>query len=221
MLSHYNRRYFLTGLATGATALGMPSVILAAGTELPKMPDLYSQVPQISGEWNKVRMFFSFSCPFSSKWHAGFMNWGRSLPKSVSFMPTPLMSIVDDESYPSALAFYSVWKVSPERITQFMDKCYEAVQVRRLDPTDFRTYIMAASNAGVNMAAFFPIYRDQTMSSAVEAAGLLAQRYRLKATPSFGISGRYLVSPEGVGGNEQLMYQLLNAMVSKVVHEKA
>lgn len=215
-----NRRSFLSGLAVGSAALTLPNYLLAADVPLPRLPDLYTQVPQISGEWNRVRMFFSFSCTFSKKWHAGFMNWGRTLPASMAFMPTPIVTLADDESYPAALAFYSAWKASPKRITHFMELGYEAVQVKKLDPTDVRTYIMAASNAGVDMKAYLDLCQKQTLSSTVESAGLLAQRYKLSGTPSFGIGGRYMVSPEGVGGNEGLMYQLLNAMVSKGVHDR-
>lgn len=212
------RRRFLAGLG-GVCLLGISGSALGEGVPMPKTPDLYSQVPQIGGEWDVVRLFFSFSCPFSKDWHDAFIKWGRTLPSGMSFVPTPMVTLVDDESYPSALAFYSALKASPGRLMEFMRLGYEAVQVRKLDPTDVRTYIMAAANAGVDMKAFARLMRSQELGPMVSRAGIVANRYRVSGTPSFGIHGKYLASPEGVGGNPGLMLQLLNALVSKSMIE--
>ncbi len=219
MPSHCSDRRRLLVAMGGGAALCASGISMAEGVPMPKMPDLYTQVPQIGGEWDVVRLFFSFSCPFSKDWHDAFVKWGRSLPNGMNFLPTPLVTLDDDESYPSALAFYSVLKASPARIMDFMVKSYEGVQERKLDPTDVRTYIMAAANAKVDMKEFGRLMSSQAMSNMVERAGLVRQKYKVAHTPSFGIHGRYVASPEGVAGNPGLMLQLLNALVSKSMIE--
>lgn len=207
------------GVLLAAAAVGplFPIVTSAEGLPMPQLPDLYAQVPQIGGEWNVVRMFFSFSCPFSKRWHETFIRWGRTLPEEMSFLPTPVLTLQDDESYTAALAFYSVLKVDASKMLPFMARSYEAVQERNLDPTDVRTYIMAAANAGVPMKPFARLLGQQSMAAMVDRAGVVGGRYRIRHTPAIGIHGRFLASPEGVGGNESLMFQLVNALVSKAV----
>lgn len=215
-----SRRRFLVsggGLLAGAVILPLSQHAAAESVPMPQLPDLYTQIPQIGGEWNVVRLFFGFSCPFSRRWHESFIRWGKSLPDGMAFLPTPVVSVQDDESYTAALVFYTVLQVDSSKILQFMSQCYEAIQGRGLDPTDVRTYIMAASNAGVAIRPFAATLQKQSMVGMVERAGKVASRYRIKHTPSIGIHGRFLTSPEGVGGNEGLMFQLLNALVSKAV----
>lgn len=219
MPSHsFDRRGFLR-LAGGALLLSKAGGVLAGAEESPTTPDLYVQVPQIEGEWNRVRLFFSVSCPFSKSWHEGMLKWGSSLPKQIQFMPTPVVTLADDESYVAARSFYAVSMASPNRVATYMAKCYEGVQERRLDPTDVRTYIMAASNAGVDMRRFMEEANSVTVHNLSVLAAKMTQRYKVRQTPAFGISGKYLTSPEGVAGNAGLFYQLMNALVSKTVIE--
>lgn len=219
-----SRRKFLANagaVIAGGSLLSSP-VMAASGQPnmdsiIRNMPPLYKTLSPIAGEYRKVRLFFSQNCNHSRSFHDLLFKWGLTLPREIKFLPTPVVPPKDESAAPMAIAFYAAWYASPGKLNAFMKSVYGNVQSLRMDPTRFETYLEAAREAGVDRARFrAAINSPEIMASGMEAT-VVAAKYDIIATPSIGIGGQFLVSPDGVAGNEELLIQLLNALTSKVL----
>lgn len=222
--SQYSRRKFLA--AAGALAVAGPFLSnksLAApmpqnlDSIIRNLPPLYRAVSPIGGEYRKVRLFFSQNCNHSRTFHDLLFKWGMTLPKEIKFLPTPVVAPGDDSAAPLAVAFYAAWYASPEKLGTFMRTVYSNVQSLRMDPTRFETYFEAAASSGVNRQRFVSAIKTPAIMQSGLDATIIAAKYEIGSTPSIGIGGQFVVTPDGVAGNEELLIQLLNALTSKVI----
>lgn len=217
-----SRRKFVGGVAAVAGGAFMSPGLIAMPTQsvdsiVRNLPPLYKTLSPIAGEYRKVRLFFSQNCNHSRSFHDLLFKWGMTLPKEIKFLPTPALVPGDDSAAALGVAFYAAWLASPEKLNSFMKNVYGNVQSLRMDPTRFETYFDAARNAGVDRVRFRDAINNGAMSQSGLDASLVAAKYQLTATPAIGIGGQFLVTPDGVAGNEELLIQLLNALTSKVL----
>lgn len=223
--SSFSRRELLLaggGLLAGGLLPGVASANQARTDAVMRaMPALYRTVGSISGEHRNVRMFFSPTCEFSRQHHEMIFRWGMTLPKTLSFMPTPVIASSDDSVAPNALIFYSVWFADPAKLGAYMLKVYDLIQGSAGDPTDIKTYMEAARRAGIKIDAVADAFNKPQITEACASATRIGARYRLERTPTVGVCGRYAVTPDGVAGNRDLFVQLLNALTSKAILDNA
>lgn len=221
-----SRRRIVAGIAGGsALALAAPTLLAnGVGAQagsinqiMKNAPPLYHTVGNIAGEWMVVRYFFSFTCNFSKEYHDAIYQWGMSLPNSVSFRPTIVFGANDDGGIPAAITFYALWRNQPHLIKQFMVMAYNNIGQGVLDPTDIKTYLRIAGEVGADLDMLGKTMRSKVIMDDAMAGGVAANRYNVKTTPSLGVGGRYLTTPDSVGGKSDLLIQLLNALTSKMI----
>lgn len=164
-----------------------------------------------------VRVFFLFSCSYCAQAHEGVVRWGASLPKGIQFRPTPV--VTDRGSAIAAAYFYAVQRSAPMHVDRFVSATYAEIQQRQGNPADERTYLRAATLAGLDRDALARVVRSKAVSDATRRAVLLMGQYQLDSTPSITIGGKYVVTPDATMGVNSNFYELLNAVTSKYLIE--
>jgi thiol:disulfide interchange protein DsbA len=161
-----------------------------------------------------VRLFFSFSCPHCFQSHDPIVRWGYSLPATLRFEVTPVVTR-DAASVMGAAFYYAVKMTAPLKLPLFSTAVYDAIQRQSARPDKEETYLQAASRAGIPPGPLRQMVRSQKVMEATYRAGQLVAAYKLDATPSVTTGGRYVVTPEATQGINGNFFQLINAVASK------
>lgn len=206
----------LTGMSGGALAIPMPAPE-NIGSAINDVAPLYKNVGNISGEWRTVRPFFSFTCNFSAALHKTIFDWGLSLPDDIKFLPTPVFGKNDDSALPGAIIFYALWMTNPRRLGGFMEVVYERVGGGTLDPNRIESYLEVVESMGIDSRRVAQVAKGEAVEKRCLEAIDKGSRFALQRTPSIGIGGRFLVTPDGVAGRKDLLVQLLNGLTSKMI----
>lgn len=165
-----------------------------------------------------VRYFFSYTCPFSRKFDTMMYKWGSTLPKQFVYVRVPLIT-EDGGSYFSALAYYTVATIAPDKLTNYQDEVYTQIQDRGKSSIEFETYAEAAYRVGIDLKQFSKEIVTQKIHNLTANASILGAKYQVNATPTIGIGGTYSYSSELVNPDTGNLVQLSNAMVSKFISE--
>ncbi len=176
----------------------------------------YLEIGDFAEDRNRVFLFFLYTCPFCAQYAESFEAWGRTIPKPVLFVPVPLM-IDDPTDLSAAAAYYVARSLIPDRMAEFEARAYDLGQRRDPMPTakDFPQilYGMGLRRDVVLSALHSPETRDRLLRAAA-----LARRYRVSATPDFGVGGRYTTNANYTGGKYGTLVQLLNGLISRAMN---
>jgi len=209
-------RFGLAMLAVIATGVSAQQISTAQGANAQPFKELASP---IDADRDVVRMYFSFSCPFSLQAHEPIDRWGRSLPRPLKYEITPAVTN-DLRSLMGAAYYYAVKTIKPAALPAFVTNTFEAIQ-KRHEPADKpQTYRRAAERAGVAVDQLNKIVKSSAVEAQARRAAQLVADSQLTETPTLVIGGQYLVTPEatlGVNGN---FVQLINATTSKYMIER-
>lgn len=192
----------------------------------------------LANEGKMVAIFFDFTCPFSAKYHPTLIRWMSTVPKTVRVIQFPVVNIRDKEALKeqvtSAKCFYAAATLcSSAQLQIFVSSLYETRQQfinsigalpipgqmdQQVSPLSLpSTWINAAKAAAINQTIF---HRLVTSSTTTEQTRLAARKlidYQIIETPSIGIGGRYVMSPDSANGDQEMFFNLLNGLVSEIV----
>lgn len=221
------RRTVLSMLAAFAAA---PA--LAQGSNASKaatVPDakLYDVLgTPIAADRKRVRLFFSYDCPFSRNFHNGLVSWGSSLPSGIAFQAYPVIPDADDPKVAVAVIGRLIaQELSPKSLPAYDYMMYSAIQgdsdantppAIRLSVEDV---LAALVKAGVdkNELQQFLRTKGKGIEKRLPAHAQTIKTYSLAATPSVVIGGRFVINPDHTQGNPQHMLLVLNGLVSRVI----
>ncbi|MBR2252469.1 MAG: hypothetical protein IJ881_08785 [Neisseriaceae bacterium] len=216
-----NRRAFLT--ATALSALSLPITALSA----PNLPTgnhqgqdntlggtlkPYLNIGDYSDDKHRVFMFISFNCPYCKEVWKSFYDWGRTLPQPFKFVIVPL-SMGDSVLDMACRCFYAVKLLDENRLNEYTQQAFQLAE-KNGNANDHIALLgrMGFSGNQIQMAL-----KHSTTKKRMDRALLLARRYRLSATPHFGIAGKLATNAGYTNGDYQLLVQLLNALVSEQI----
>lgn len=180
----------------------------------------------IAADRKRVRLLFTYDCPFCLRYHNGLVNWGASLPSSLAFDAFPVITNGDNENLVAAVIGRTIGQaVAPKVLPAFDFSMYTAIQgdaennvpaKEKLTIDDVLKALVIAGAKAKDIQQFV-----RTKGKAIEA-GLprhveIIKTYKLTATPSVAIGGRYVINPDHTQGNPQNLLLLLNGVVSRVV----
>lgn len=170
----------------------------------------YMNVGNFADDKHRVFMFISFHCQYCKETWKGLYDWGKTLPSPFKFVFVPL-SLGDTSLALATRAFYVVRQLAPNRIENFME-----IAMGR-DVRSWQEWITILGRMGISAAAINQAANNPITTKRMERGRLLARRYRLNATPHFGIAGKYATNAGYTNGDYQLLVKLLNALVSEVL----
>ena len=223
------RRNALALMAAAAAAPGFGQTRSNAGAgggdTMANKPYDVLETP-IAADRKRVRLLFTYDCPFCLRYHNGLVNWGASLPSSLTFDAFPVITNGDNENLVAAVIGRTIGQaVAPKVLPAFDHSMYTAIQgdaennvpaKAKLTIDDVLKALVAAGAKAKDIQQYV-----RTKGKAIEA-GLprhveIIRTYKLTATPSVAIGGRYVINPDHTQGNPQNLLLLLNGVVSRVV----
>lgn len=181
--------------------------------------------PPIKGDFSRVRLLFSYDCPFCRNYHNGLVQWGASLPKPLSFEATPLITREGDALFNAVLGRLITKDVAPQVLQTYDYLMYMRLQgdpemgtppVSQLTVTDVLRTIVEAGADGKAVQAYLR-GRGKGVENRVADHARLVRTYKLTSTPSVALAGRYVVTPDNAQGNPQQFLLLLNGIVSRII----
>jgi thiol:disulfide interchange protein DsbA len=146
-------------------------------------------------------------------YHGLLSNWGTSLPKGWKFEFVPVV-VPERESVLTARSFYAVSNADTNRLNDFMMAAFAAIQQQNKDPKLESTWVKILRDQRISGIedAWRRVSEQQVLSS---LEGLV--KYKINATPTLVIDGRYVITPDNTNGDHSLFLQLANGMVSKAM----
>lgn len=217
------RRSFTTGaltslllpkMALAQTPMGLPNLDYDALIQNAPLP--FRQTPILAEDAKKVIVFIAFNCPFCYQYHQGIWQWGQVLPRgwSIEYIPVLVEGV---ESYVMTRFFWAVRASAPERLGDFMQNAYESVQRERMNLRHMDSWERLFVRSGIPLDKVAQAYQDQEGNEERLFDAVITRQvhYKVAATPTVVIGGRYVATPDGTQGNEQMFLQLLTGLVSK------
>ena len=205
------RRRLLLGVA--AASLGRVALAQRAGDPVSEVYEtLPSPVPE---DRNKVVEFFAYTCPHCQRLHAALQAWGKTLPAPMRYetIAVPLMGTAAE--YETLMFRAGILVAAPAALPAFDQALLDRLAI---DGSTLGHHAIARAlldsrisvetvRKGIATRAR-PIVEDW-----IRRAGL----YQVRATPSIGVGGRFLITPDSTGGRLDLFPTLLNGLVSRIL----
>lgn len=230
-----NRRNFITTVISAIAA----SPVLSIGAPLPQGSALgstdsaathytnpYDSIsPVVSSDAKSVRFFFSYECPHCRSYHNGLMQWGKTLPATIQFYSTPLITSDSESQVMSVYGRLIAQMIDPAILPMYDLVIYQKVQGdgqgfsgKNIDVNDALSAIV---EAGVSPEKVQSVISKGRLMSAIESKipehSKAIATYGIKSTPSVSIFGRYIITPDHALGNPAQYLSLLNGMVSRAM----
>lgn len=236
-MNHINatRRNALTSIAALSASLALPNVAAAKGTAgkavaAPQEMKPYETLnPPVKGETTRVRLLFSYDCPFCRSYHNGLVQWGATLPKPLSFIASPLITSDNTKLMSAVLGRLIGEEVAPQALHSYDYMMYAKLQgdpdqgtppVEALSMTDVLRTLVQAGADGHAIQAFLK-GRGKGIEKRIPTQAALIKTFNLTSTPSVAITGRYVVTPDNAQGDPSQFLLLLNGIVSRVIQGDA
>lgn len=232
MFSSFKRREFLA--ATAALAV-LPSGALArAGSTA--APGAQSDglaekpfdriVPAIAADSSRVRLLFTYDCPFCRSYHNGLVQWGATLPSPLRFEATPVLTSSTDNLVMAVYGRLIMQGIAPSKVHVYDYSMYTQIQgdpdsgqmaKAQISPEDILRTIATASGVPGTVVRDYLGKHSATLERRLPDHAALIKSYGLKATPAVAVAGKITVTPDHAGGSPQQYLLLLNAMVSRAI----
>jgi protein dithiol oxidoreductase (disulfide-forming) len=172
----------------------------------------YSEIGNFVDDRDRVFLFFSYGCAFCAQYASGIVQWGKSLPEPFKLVRVPVLT-TEQVSQAAAMAYYVVREVAPDRLDE-LDALAYAAAGQSYAPNIFPD-ILRKMNLPSN--AVKAAINNPTTKERMVRAVLLSKRYKVAATPHFGVGGRFATNANFTNGDYATLVQLLNGLVSQVV----
>ena len=232
-----NRRSLLKQVSL-ASALSCPGVSILAQSsdaEREKAPFKKLNVPTDS---KFVAIFFDFSCSYCADLHPTLVRWTATVPKTVKVGHFPVVNVAVKSSLSeqviAARAFYAASILAnPDQLKLFTELVYEArarfvsdllgggsngSQREAASPlSKLKFWFSTAGSVGINRDSFMRLLQSTPVLNMAKASALKLIEYNISETPTVGIGGRYLLTPNRANGNTEMFFNLLNGFVTEIV----
>ena len=218
------RRALQLALASAATAClaraasaqfagfgGAPGEGASAPALLP-----YRVVPVSSFFRNRVLELFELTCPYCRQINAGARQWGATLPKPFIFEQVPL---VYDATTARAAGFYYLFlRAAPDKMGDYLDALFSAVQDQHAPLDNNGTYIRAAAQAGMSESQVRQaLAHTDGLQAYIKRVAELCKAVAPRVTPTFVVNGD-ATDVSYTRGDYQKLFRLLDGLVSQQLH---
>lgn len=199
--------------ALGATALTLPGLWLqnAHAQSASSYLTLEKPVPTDAPKGKiEVLEFFSYGCSHCMTFEPIFTAWKKAAPADVS---VHLVHVGFSSNFePLQRIFYSLEAIG--EVDKLHAKVFEAFQKKRIRLDKPDVLFGWVAEQGADRAKFEQAYKSFGVSSRIRRAVELQEAYKVEATPSVGIAGRYYSDPGKAQGFEQLI-RVTNELIER------
>jgi thiol:disulfide interchange protein DsbA len=169
----------------------------------------------------RVLFFFDFACPFCANYHEPLLTFAETVPRQVQTLFVPVVNVSDlprkSEQMIAAKCFYAAFETATKpQMAAFTSSVYISYQTTR-SLADKRMWAKAVKDAGLSMEKFALAMRSANNDAQIRFAARKTVQYALRATPSVGVGGRFVITPEDVAGDQSMFFNILNGLVSETL----
>lgn len=183
--------------------------------------------PAVVADAKTVRFFFSYECPHCRSYHNGLMQWGKTLPGSIQFQATPLITHDGESLIMSVYGRIIGSMIDPQVLPMYDLVIYQKTQGdgqgggKNIDVDDVLSALIEAGIDPAKLQSFIAKSRLLALAQAkIPDHSKAIEAYAIKSTPSVSIFGKYIVTPDHALGNPTQYLALLNGMVSRAMNGK-
>jgi hypothetical protein len=232
-----NRRSLLKQVSL-ASALSCPGVSILAQTVDVEREKASFRKLNVPADSKNVAIFFDFSCSYCADLHPTLVQWGSTVPKTIKVEHFPVVNVAVKASMTeqviSARAFYAASTLArPDQLKRFTELAYESraryvsdllngsgngSREQGASPlSTVKFWVAAAQTVGINKDSFLRLLQSTPILNLAKASALKLIEYNISETPSVGIGGRYMLTPNRANGNPEMFFNLLNGFVTEIV----
>ena len=208
-------------LALSASALSCAVHPVFAQATTPKDQGRPFRSVSVPEDSRLVIFFFDFACRWCATYHEPFHNFSNTVPRPVQASFIPVVNVADKarlkEQVIAANCFYSASQIaSKDQMRIFARTVYrEYPESRSLE--DKSLWMAAIRAAGIDIVKFGKILQLSNNQVQITYAAKKMQQYALKNTPSVGIGGKYVITPDDVLGDQSMFFNILNGLTSEIL----
>ena len=218
-----NRRQLSKALALAPLSCLVLDRAIVQAVASTKGPDASRpfRVVNVTEDGRRVMFFFDFACPFCAKYYEPLLNWSSTVPKGVQTMFIPVVNMADtarkQEQIIAAKCYYAAFKLgSKQAMARFASSVYESyASVRTLTSKDL--WAKAVKDAGIDIKKFGAELKSADNDFQIQYAARKCLQYGLRATPSVGVGGKYVITPDDVLGDDAMFFNILNGLTSEIL----
>lgn len=175
----------------------------------------------VAEDGRRVLFFFDFSCPYCAKYHEPIVKWAATVPATVQTMFIPVVNVADiarkNEQILAAKCYYAAFSIaSKEQMTRLSSSVYDS-RARSIPLASKEIWMKAVKDAGINIKKFGEALKSKNPDFQVQYAARKTVQYALQATPSIGVGGKYVITPDDVMGDEEMFFNILNGLTSEIL----
>jgi thiol:disulfide interchange protein DsbA len=179
---------------------------LVAGIHYERLP---SPAPRAAAAGQvEVCEFFMFGCIHCYNFEALLTSWVESRSDAIDFVRVP--ALFSDLARLHAQAFYTAEALG--ELDRLVAPFYEEIHVRGNALASVAAIRELFGRHGIDGPRFDAAFSSWEVFISILRAEELNQRYRVSATPSIGVNGRYLTNASMTGSNEALL-EVIAALV--------
>jgi thiol:disulfide interchange protein DsbA len=199
-------------LLAGSAALAAAPLQLVEGTHY---KTLSQPVGTDSSGKIEVLEAFSFGCIHCYNFEPALRAWKAKMPGDVQLNYLPATFSANFEMF--ARGFYAAKALGIEESTHA--KVFDAIWKGNQVPQDMGGIIDMYVRLGADRTKFTDALASMGVCTAVNAAGVKAERLKLEGTPTIYVDGRYQVLPDG-GSTYDDIFLRIDALIAKVRAER-
>lgn len=170
-------------------------------------PAFASQTPNKT----EVLEFFSYACGHCAAMEPMVQQLSTDLPEGAVLVPVPVG--FNASMQPMQHLFYTL--VALDR-KDLHSKVFDAIHKEKKRLFTKEAIVDWAVSQGIDKASFESTYDSFGVNAKVRNATTLTDQYKVNATPSFAVAGKYLTSP-GMTGTYESSIALVKELVAKEV----
>jgi thiol:disulfide interchange protein DsbA len=151
--------------------------------------------PVDTGAKIEVIEFFWYGCPACARLHPELAAWKKKMPADVEYRRVPVA--FNPAATNHSKLYYAL--ESLKRTDDLQAKVFAAIHGNRkqlLDPNDIADF-MAAN--GIDRKAWLDAFNSFTVATQANRAPKIWSAYKLDATPSVAVDGKFMTSPAMAG----------------------
>ncbi len=170
-------------------------------------PAFASQTPNKT----EVLEFFSYACGHCAAMEPMVQQLSTDLPEGAVLVPVPVG--FNASMQPMQHLFYTLIALDRKDLHS---KVFDAIHKEKKRLFTKEAIVDWAVSQGIDKASFESTYDSFGVNAKVRNATTLTDQYKVNATPSFAVAGKYLTSP-GMTGTYESSIALVKELVAKEV----
>jgi thiol:disulfide interchange protein DsbA len=192
-----------------------------SSSEKPKEPMRPFRSVSAPEDSRRVLIFIDFACPFCARMFEPLQDWSVSVPKQVQVLIVPVVVIADqtrkNEQIIAAQCYYSAAAVATKAQMAIFAMSVFNGYPNAGSLTNKDLWKKALNDSGIEKKKFLAQMGSKNIQMLTQYAARKTSQYRLVATPSIGVGGKYVLTPDDVNGDDVMFFNILNGLTSEIL----